>query len=239
VGEVTGDAAEALRRLEDCTSHHRAFCDQVDKRYRAYRGSMETKSRAARWTHKLAPPYINHIVETTLSSLVDDDLRFRVRPRAKMYEPGEFDRANQGAKAFEILLRFQLEQARFDEAQRPYALQNMIAGLTVGKVAWKTSSKLRRKLTTETRVIGEDHFGMPVAVPVLVETEAPETTYDGPCFEVVDVRDFFWDEAAVSLGAGVGGGSPGLDDVRGVEALREARPVHERRRVVGVEGHVG
>ena len=199
--QLPDDATKALARLEDCTTHHRAFCDRVDARHRAYWGVMERRSKAARWTHKHAPKYVNHIVETTLASLLDEELRFRVRARSKMYEPGEFEQAAAGAKALEILLRWQLEQCRFDEAQRPYVLQNMIAGLTVGKVCWQNTTRLRRKLVTQPHPVEDPLTGEPLGfVPRLVEVEEPDTVFDGPMFEVVDVRDFFWDEAAVSLG---------------------------------------
>ena len=197
--EVRGEAGEALVKIEECLSHHRQFCDKVDRRYRAYRGVMEAPQRAEKsWRKTITPPYINHIVETTLASLLDDELRFRVRPKAKFYEPGEAERAKKGAKALEMLLRWQLGNCRFDEAQRPYGLQNMIAGLTVGKVCWHQTTRIRRQLVTEQRVI-EGPFGPVGTVPVLVETDRPETVFDGPTFEVVDVRDFIWDEAAVSL----------------------------------------
>jgi hypothetical protein len=198
--QLPDDAAKALTRLEDCTTHHRSFCDRVDARHRSYWGHMEKRSKAARWTHKHAPKYVNHIVETTLASLVDEELRFRVRARSKMYEPGEFERAAAGAKALEILLRWQLEQCHFDEQQRPYVLQNMIAGLTVGKISWQNTTRLRRKLVTQPQLVEDPVTGEPLGyVPRLVEVEQPDTVFDGPMFEVCDVRDFFWDEAAVSL----------------------------------------
>jgi hypothetical protein len=41
-----------------------------------------------------------------------------------------------------------------------------------------------------------DEYGL--TVPTLEETEKIEPAYEGPTTEVVDVRDFFWHEAAVS-----------------------------------------
>lgn len=206
---LSGEEAKALRKLEECSTQHRWFCEKVDRRWRAYRGFMEAAQRVEKtWRKTITPPYVNHIVEVTLASLIDDELRFRVKPRAKMYEPGEKETASRGAKAFEILLRWQLEQCRFDESQRPFALQSMIAGLTVGKVSWKTTTRNRRRLVSEQQPVIDPATGEPLTnpftgqvatLPRLVEVERPDTVFDGPVFEVVDIRDFFWDEAAVSL----------------------------------------
>ena len=198
--ELTGIYAEAIKRFDELQSGHRSWTDKVDRRYNAFRGVMEENSEALKWTSKLAPPYANHIVETTVAGLIDDTINFKVKPRPKFYNPGEFQAARDGAKAHERLLTSQLSFDHFDEKQRWYILQNAIAGLTVGKISWGTVDRMRKHLATRPRKLADPETGATIGIiPELYETETAETVFDGPSFEVIDVRDWFWDEAAVSL----------------------------------------
>lgn len=175
---------------------HDLFVDKVEKRYNAYEGILEARSDAAQWTSKLHPPYINHIVETTLASLIDENLSFYLRPRPKLGATDEqIAVMREASQGFEALLSWQMEQDHFSEQQRPFMLQNAIAGLTVSKQWWKNRQTLRRRLALEVETDPDtgDRW------PRLVETDVPETVFDGPTSEVVDVRDFLWHEAAVSL----------------------------------------
>ena len=149
--KLSDKAQEALRLFEDgCTQAHDRFVEKLRKRYDAYRGVLDIRSDAAMWTSKLHPPFINHIVETTLAGLVDDRLKFKVRPRPRFYDtPDEYDRANKGARAHEILHNTQLKADRFNEKLRPFALQDAIAGLTVAKTFWRRNRVRRPQLVAE------------------------------------------------------------------------------------------
>lgn len=124
-----------------------------------------------------------------LSSMLDEKLRFKVKPRPRLFEAGELQLALKGAEAHEILLSFQLDADRFDEKKRPFVLQERVAGMSPAKVYWRTSTRKRKRISEE-KVMG--------LFPRLVETEQVETLYDGPCIEVIDVRDFVFDTGAVS-----------------------------------------
>jgi hypothetical protein len=189
---LSDTANEALKLWQDgCLGHHGDFVAKVEARYKAFEGIIEIASDADKWTSKLAPKFANHIVETSLAGLVDGKFDFMVRPTARFWDEGEYARLADGAEAHEILHRAQLKADLFDEILRPFALQDAIAGLTVAKTYWKREVRPKRRLTLKTTM------GM---FPRLVEEEdAKHVCFDGPTTEVVDVRDFFWHEAATEL----------------------------------------
>jgi hypothetical protein len=196
---LSPDAEKALKEYEGQKTYHDNFKTKLEARYRAYRGIMEQRSEAAAWTHKLTPPFANHIVETTLASLLDEQIKFRIAPRAKLDNPGEFQVRKEGAKALEILLGFQLQADRFSEKQRWFVLQNMVAGVTAAKVSWRSSTRLKKRWGQETVVFHDPHTGIPIGEfdrPAITET--PDTLFDGPCIEVCDVAHLIWDQHATS-----------------------------------------
>ena len=168
------------------------YWTQVDRCWNAYDAIIEVRSEAASWTHKEAPPIIQHIVETMLAGMLDEYLKFKVRPRPRMFEQGELELALKGAKSHEILLNFQLDADRFDEKKRAFVLQERVAGMSPMKVYWRKSTRMRKRLSEQKIDVGGAVF------PQLVETEEPEVMYDGPCVEVIDVRDFVFDLSSVS-----------------------------------------
>lgn len=197
-------AKEALDRVvrdhDEARKHHDRFCDLVDRRYRAYRGILNRRSDAAMWTSQLHPPYILQIIETMVANLVDDNARSRVRPRPRMASPEEVDQHRAGAKTLELLLRYYEDLDHLQEKRRPFCLQGLITGLTVGKNYWVNSQGPRKRLETQNYPILDPQSGRQIAdYPVLREREGVEVFRDDPTFEVVDVRDFLWHEAAPSL----------------------------------------
>lgn len=198
----------ALKQLDECRQHHTEFVRGVERRYKSYRGIVDTLEDS--WRSNAHPPYINHIVETTLASLVTDKFRFRVRPRLTLdtyLHPELADQARMGAEAHQILMDWQLRKDRFSEMQRPYNLQHAIAGLTVAKTYWVQRQERRRRLVVNDQALtGEDGSplmhpvtGEAITAPQMSETEGTVTVYDGPTTEVRDVRDFMWPENAVSI----------------------------------------
>ncbi len=209
--------ARAVKYYDESLGKHNAFVLGVEERYRAYRGLLDTladkelaSKKVAAWTSHYHPPYINHIVETTLASLITDKLRYRIRPRLTvdaLFDPSAAERARAGAKAHQILFDWQIRNDHFSRIQRPFCLQNAIAGLTVTKTYWTTREERRRTLVPSNEPLLDENdqqildptTGQPMSMPKLVEKEGVSVVYDGPTTEVVDVRDFGWHEAAVSL----------------------------------------
>ena len=158
----------AIQYLGECNNFHTELVQKVEKRYNAYRGILEQQRDVARWTSKLYPPYIMHIVETSLASMVDDRLQYRIRPRATLetfFDPSAGERARMGAEAHQILFDWQVRQSGFMELQRPFALQNAIAGITIAKTLWETREERRRVLKTREEPL-LDRNGEPLVDPL-------------------------------------------------------------------------
>ena len=203
----------ALKYFEEARKHHGDFVRQVEDRYKAYRAVLDNEDtdEMAGWTYKLHPPYIMHIVETSLANLVDDHLRWRIKPKPSldfMIDPTLAERARLGAKAHDALFRHQAKANKFTRVQRPFCLQNQIAGLSVAKTYWVTEEQRRRKVVQSEEPIVSPITGEPLVDPLTMQpltrpkqtiTTGTEIVYDGPITEVRDVRDFLWNESAVSL----------------------------------------
>lgn len=203
------DALErAVRQLGEVRQSHAEFVSGVEKRYKSYRGFVEELKDD--WRSQAHPPYIQHIVETTLASLIADKFRFRVVPRLTLdtyLHPDVAENARKGAEAMQILMDWQVKKDRLSNMQRAFNLQHSIAGLTVAKTYWVTREERRRRMVAQDQPLTHDD-GSPIVNPVtgenivypsLVETDGTSIVYDGPTTEVRDVRDFMWPENAVSV----------------------------------------
>ena len=183
---LSGKAAEALKELDELAGDHDDFVENLEQAERAYEGVFKRTAEVANWTHQQTPRYVQHIVETTIASMVDPDLKFQLEPRPKFYGEGELERVRQGTQAFEWLLDWQLRQDRFAEKQRDMLLQERLAGISWCKVYWHRSTRMKKKL------VPHELF------PQLEETEEPAVEFDGPCVEVCNNRDLVWDMGATT-----------------------------------------
>lgn len=195
--------------LGECKSFHSDLMSKVKTRYDAYKGIVNRVSNAATWNSQLYPPYIMHIVETSLASLVDDKLRYRIRPRATLetyFDPSAGERARMGAEAHQVLFDWQVKRSKLQSQLRPFMLQNAIAGITVAKTLWSTKEERRRQLVPvehplvdemDQPIYGPD--GTPMKHVQLEEQVKVVTTYDGPITETRDIHDFMWHEAATTI----------------------------------------
>lgn len=199
----------ARRYVEECKNFHNGLIQTVEKRYNAYKAIVDTVSDAAQWTSKLYPPYIMHIVETSLASMVDDKLRFKIRPRATLdsyFNPQSAEMARLGAEAHQVLFDWQVKRSRMNEQLRPFMLQNNIAGITVAKTFWDTREERRRQMVPveeplvdemDQPIYGPD--GRPLTHVSMKMQTKPTVVYDGPVTEVRDIHDFMWHESATKL----------------------------------------
>lgn len=199
-GLLTDAAEEALRQVEECQGFHDDLVKKVATRRKQFEGILERTTEAARWMSQLHPPYINHIVETTIAGLIEDQLKYRVTPSPRLYNQGEFDAALQGAKAHEDLFAAQLKADRFNEFQRPFVLDAAVVGLGAAKTFWRNEVAPRTRLVVkDIRETHDEYASFPVAIPTLAEETRNETVFDGPVTEAIDLRDLYWHEAAVSV----------------------------------------
>jgi len=186
-GSLSREATSAQNDLAELRRDHDDFVRCIDKAEDALNGIYVRSAEVAQWNHSLTPRYVQHIVETTIASLIDPDLKFQIDARPKFYDADEFQRVRDGAKALEWLLDFQLKQDRFSDKQRDMMLQERIAGISWAKVYWKKSTRMRKRL------VSHETF------PQMEVTEEPETIYDAPCVEVCNNRDLVWDMGATSI----------------------------------------
>jgi hypothetical protein len=198
--QLSERAQKALRMWEDdCKGGHDTFLTALERRQKSYDAVLEMNSDAAQWTSKQHPPFVQHIVDTTLAGLIESKLSFRVRPKRRLWNDAqEFESVRKGAEAHEILHNCQMTEDRYSEKQRAYALQDAIAGLTVMKNSWRRERAKKPSLKVE-NAAPEELQALGVYLPRLVEVEEVQTVFDGPTSEVVNVEDFFWHEAAVEL----------------------------------------
>lgn len=199
----------AVGQFEDASDAHDEFVGKVEDRYKTYRGVLDNASKAAQWETQAHPPYVMHIVETSLASMVENRLRYKIRPRPSLeaaLNPQHAKDSILGAKAHQTLMDWQIRQDHFTDKQRPFILQNSIAGLTVSKNYWVQRAETRRWLehTEEPAMDAAGNpitypDGSPIMLPSVKEKTGQKIVYDGPTTEVRDVRDWIWTPNATSL----------------------------------------
>lgn len=191
--DLTETSSKALRDLEKCSDFHDQLVDDVETRWKAFEGELEMRSEAAQWQSQMHPPLLNHIVETTIAGLIEDRFAYEIAPKPRLWGPGEYEQAQLGAQAHTDLFDAQLRNDRFNEFQRPFALQAAVCRFAVAKTFWRREDAPRTRLA----VTFEQH-GMS-SVPAMRPVTETLSVFNGPVTECVDVRDFYWDEAATSL----------------------------------------
>lgn len=184
---------------QDESAHH-AFCQKVEERYKAYRGVLEIRSKAAGWTSRQHPPYVHQIVETMIASMIDPQPQWRVRPRPMLADPSEEALLRDGAQANEWLLNQQAACDRLGEKQVLFAKQCLITGLSVYKTFWNFVEEPGKRKVMDADPVYHPESGLPIGVaPRIADQSYTKVSSDDNTAEVVDVRDFIWHEAAVSL----------------------------------------
>jgi hypothetical protein len=169
---------------------------RIDRWYKAYRGHLEPRSDAAQWNSQLHPPYAFQVIEVLTANVVDPTPGWRVRPRARIAGAQEIEQLNLGAKANEILLNAQIDNAHFAEQQIFFAKQAFIAGYSVFKNQWQYA---KRNSKTQA-VVSEWDDNLGVWVDKLGVKEANQVVSDDPYAEVIDVRDIVFHEGCHQRG---------------------------------------
>ncbi len=190
---------ECIRNYSQDEKPHQAFCNKVEDWYKSYRGVLEVRSKAAAWTSKQHPPYIHQVIETKAAGLVDADPSWRVKPRPRMASPEDVQMWADGAKANELLLAQQADCDHLGEKQMLFAKQALIAGLSVYKTSWRYQEGSKRRQQVVHDPVSDQYDNVIGYQSRLGERSHPYVQYDDNTAEVVDVRDFIWHEAAISL----------------------------------------
>lgn len=196
-GLLNEKAEQALRTVERDNAFHDEKNRRILSQQRAYEGILTRDKPAASWESRLHPPLINHSVETAMTMLVDSDIRFEIKPLPKEYRGSDWQDAVKGAEANEVLFRRQMGQSgdRFNEFLRPFVLNAGINRVAIAKTRWDTEQRKVRYLDNQRML----PFLGPLSPVRMKESEKVTTLFDGPRSEVVDLRDFYWPESAVSL----------------------------------------
>lgn len=196
-GLLNERAEKALRMMERDQAFHDQKNERILRQQEAYEGILKREQPAAGWESQLHPPLINHSIETAMTMLVDDDIQFKINPSPKEYKGSSWEDAAKGAQANEMLFRRQMGSSgdRFNEFMRPFVLQAAINRVSIAKTHWRNETRNVTYLATKPMLPMLGSFS-PVRMK---ETEKTTTIFDGPVTNVVDLRDFYWNEAAVSL----------------------------------------
>jgi len=196
---------EAIKRVRDCVNEgkrwHNSFARRVERRYEAWRGLLpDNQDPPTGWRSNQHPPYLINIVEGMLASLEEENPTWNVRPRAL---PGmSMEEALAGVDAAELagfLLGHQMRIDGFSEKAGALAHQDLIAGLTIGKVYWLKKEASRSTLTEKPQMVYDEAGGTIDIAYMLEEGKTLTTMRDDPTLEVRDVRDWMYPEAAISI----------------------------------------
>lgn len=183
--------------VERDTAFHDTKNERILQQQEAYEGICNRSKPAAEWESQLYPPLIGHAVETAMTMLVDDDMDFKVKPVPKEYKGSTWQDAVKAAENNEVLFRRQTGSSgdRFNEFLRPFVLTAAINRVAISKTHWKNETREVKFLDTKPTIplLGS------LSPRRMKESSKVTTLFDGPISETVDLRDFYWNEAAVSL----------------------------------------
>jgi hypothetical protein len=204
-GSPDAPAADELTMVLDAVdsvkSFHRGWTEQIERRYRAYRGIAEKKrAKTQEWRSNLTTPYILQVVEGMIATLLDANPAWEVTAKPTPGEAiEEIVGRQQSSKIATAMLQWAMDEDHFPLKQRPFVQQDLIAGLTVGKVVWAYETReMSRLVPIEIELV--DDFG--VLRDRYTDTDEQQqlvTMRDGPSLIVRDVRDIFWPEGAKSV----------------------------------------
>jgi hypothetical protein len=195
---------DAIEEVRECVSQakkwHNAFAKRVERRYDAWRGLQDTDTKPKGWRSNQHPPFLINIVEGMLSSLEDPNPTWNITPRVY---PGidieQIIQRTEGADLASHLLQHQMRIDGFEDKAGPYAHQDLIAGLTVGKIFWLKKDVVRYD-RDETPELMYDETGGTIDIANKLERfEEAITLRDDPTLEIRDVRDWMYPESAVSI----------------------------------------
>src|SRR5262245_21471394 len=190
-----------LSAIDSGQSFHKRFTDQVERRYRAYRGIAEKKREKTQgWRSALTTPYILQVVEGMIATLLDAKPSWEVMPKPRPGEPmDQILGRQQSSRIASAALQWAMDEDRFPLKQRPFIQQDLIASMTVAKTVWAYECRELTQLVPM-EVERTDDFG--VVRDRYTDTNEEDQLVcirDGPSMIVRDVRDFFWPNGAKSV----------------------------------------
>jgi hypothetical protein len=193
-----------VKAVEDCERrYHDGFVERVERRYDAYRAlSSQTRSDDEDdWHSNVTTPYVLHTCEGMIATMLEPKPRFQCKPRPLPEEQGpDIETRMKASKVLEETLAYALERADFPSQQRPFMQQDLIAGMSVLKDYWMTERRTVTALRKDTVGIYDSEGTQLDSFESYDEGEVEDVLVkDDACFEVRDVRDFFWPSQAPNV----------------------------------------
>jgi hypothetical protein len=189
-----------LDRFDRVKGPHQKFVTLYEQRERAYRGELRRASNAARWKHQIHPPYAFNLIETVISSSVEQGLFLSARP-APQGSPSLEEAQLQLARTEDVqdLIAHEHRVDEMDSKQRPFYLTAAIGGRGVLKGGWAYSTgAVKRQGIQETEVHDGDG-NLLGTVPTITEISEEGILRDHSTCTVVDPRDFLLHEGARAI----------------------------------------
>lgn len=180
-------AERVLKGLLRSLRLHDTRCARYDECDNVYNAVLKPPERE-QWNSNLHPPFAWQVVETIVANIVEDAPSEKViglTPEGRAFE-----------ESVEHLIRYQRNLDDYDEKLPDFVRQAVVRGISVAKVPWlQEEAPVRKRLW---RMQPSLEMGAP---PEVVEEadEDVELVTDRPSFEVVNAKDFWWDEAATSM----------------------------------------
>ena len=189
-----------LQRFDRVKGPHQKFVSLYEKREQAYRGELRRASNAARWKHQIHPPYAFNLIETVISSSVEQGLFLSARPSPQgnpTLEEAQLQLSR--CQDVEALIAHEQRVDDMDAKQRPFFLTAAIGGRGVLKTGWDYSAgAVKRQGVQETEVHDEDG-NLLGSVPTITEITEEGILRDHSTCTVVDPRDFLIHEGARAI----------------------------------------
>jgi hypothetical protein len=205
---------EFRRKLEAAMPAHGEFVRKVERGYRSYHGILKSSSPAASWKHKMHPPVAFNLIETIVSSTIEQGLRMKVTPAPSLsYLPvPELQKMADTAETVEHLIRHEWRVDNMDGKQRALMLEMAIAGRAFGKSYWNlTEGTTKKQGIVHVQHVDDD--GTPLGTtPTVTEISETKLLRDHSTFEVRDSRDVILHESARELQPWMPGGCQHLFD---------------------------
>ena len=201
---------EVIKKYDEAKGHHDYFTHLYERRERSYRGVKE-RIQAPRWKHDLHPPYAFNLLETVVASQIDQGLTYSAKPSPHS-DMSEEEAMHMLAMTEDVehLIRHEYRIDEMDQKQRPAYLCDGIGGLGVLKTYWNYTLGPRQRQATE-MVPQYDQYDQLIGhLPRVVEIEEKGVLRDHSTTEVVDPRDFIWNESARDLDPTKPGGAQHL-----------------------------
>lgn len=190
-----------IEAIDSVKAFHRGWTNQIERRYRAYRGIAEKKrEKVQTWRSALTTPYVLQVVEGMIATLLDAKPSWEVTAKPQPGEPlQEILGRQESSKVASSMLQWAMDEDKFALKQRPFIQQDLIVGATAGKVVWAYECREMTRLVPIEIELADD-FG--VVKDRYTDTDEEEQLVclrDGPSLIVRDLRDLFWPEGAKSV----------------------------------------